>query len=108
MSPVSTWIIIACVSATTFLMRASFIVFADPHKFPHLFRQALKFVPPAVLAAITAPGILMIGGIVDLSLTNERLIAGLVAIVATIFMRSAMTTIAVGMGTLWLLQWLGV
>jgi branched-subunit amino acid transport protein len=102
------WIIIACASAITFFMRASFIVFADPHKFPHFFRQALKFVPPAVLAAIVAPGMLMVDGVVALSLTNERLIASLVAIVATIFVRSAMAAIAVGMGTLWLLQWLGL
>jgi branched-subunit amino acid transport protein len=104
----STWLIIACASAITFLMRASFIVFADPHKFPHLFRQALKFVPPAVLAAIVTPGMLMVDGVVDLSLTNERLIASLVAIVATIFARGAMAAIAAGMATLWMLQWLGL
>ena len=103
-----TWLIILAVSAITFLLRASFIVFADPHRFPHAFRQALTFVPPAVLAAIVAPGLLIRDGVLDFTLSNERLFAGLVAIVATIFVRNAMAAIAAGMSTLWLLQWLGV
>jgi branched-subunit amino acid transport protein len=104
----TTWLIILAVSLATFLLRASFIIFADPHRFPHAFRQALTFVPPAVLAAIVAPGLLLRDGVLDLSLSNERLFAGLAAIVATIFVRNAMAAIAAGMSTLWLLQWLGV
>ena len=42
----STWLTLLAVGAVTFLLRASFIVFADPHRFPHLFRQALAYVPP--------------------------------------------------------------
>jgi branched-subunit amino acid transport protein len=103
-----TWLIILAVSAITFLLRASFIVFADPHRFPHAFRLALTFVPPAVMAAIVAPGLLLRDGVLDFSPSNERLIAGLAAIVATIFVRNAMAAIAAGMSTLWLLQWLGV
>jgi len=102
------WLLIVAVSAITFLLRAAFILFADPHKFPHAFRQALTFVSPAVMAAIVAPGLAIHEGHLELALTNERLIAGLAAIVATIFVRNAMAPIAVGMGTLWLLQWLGV
>ena len=104
----TTWLIILAVSLVTFLLRASFMVFADPHRFPHAFRQALTFVPPAVLAAIVTPGLLLRDGILDVSLSNERLFAGLAAIVATIFVRNAMAAIAAGMSTLWLLQWLGV
>ncbi len=102
----STWLAIAGVALSTFVLRASFIVFVDPHRFPHWFRQALKFVPPSVLAAIVAPGLFMHGGILDLSPSNPRLLAGLVAIVAAYHVRNATTAIAAGMGTLWLLQWL--
>ena len=104
----TTWLIILAVSIVTFLLRASFLVFADPHRFPHRFRQALTFVPPAVLAAIVAPGLLLRDGVLDVSASNERFVAGLVAIVATIFARNATASIAAGMSTLWLLQWLGV
>jgi branched chain amino acid efflux pump len=101
-----TWLAILGVSAATFLLRASFVLFADPHRFPHRFRQALQFVPPAVLAAIVAPGLLVLDGRLDLSLGNPRWIAGLMAIVAAVASRSAMAAIATGMIALWLLQWL--
>jgi branched-subunit amino acid transport protein len=102
---VSTWIAIAGVSLSTFLLRASFIVFVDPHRFPHWFRQALKFVPPSVLAAIVVPGLVMAGDAPDFSPSNPRLVAGLVAIVASFHVRNAMAAIASGMATLWALQW---
>ncbi|HZZ94819.1 MAG TPA: AzlD domain-containing protein [Usitatibacter sp.] len=102
----STWIAIAAVSLVTFALRAAFIVLADPQRFPHGFRQALKFVPPAVLAAIVALGLGVADGRVDLSAHNERLGAGLVAIVATMFLRSTIGAVAIGMAALWSLQWL--
>lgn len=101
----SVWLAILGVSAATFLLRASFIVFADPHRFPRRFRQALTFVPPAVLAAIVVPGLLMVDGAVDLSVGNPRWIAGAVAIAAGVLWRNAMAAIGTGMVSLWLLQW---
>ena len=100
-----TWIAILGVAAATFLLRASFIVFADPHRFPAAFRRALQFVPPSVLAAIVAPGLLMANGVLDLAPGNPRWIAGIAAIVLTAWTRSAALAIAGGMGMLWLLQW---
>jgi branched-subunit amino acid transport protein len=105
MSAPLVWLAIAGVSVSTFLLRASFIVFVDPHRFPHWFRQALKFVPPAVLAAIVAPGLLMPEGRLDPSLANPRLLAGLVAIAVTLRVRNPFAAIATGMASLWALQW---
>ncbi len=99
------WLIIAGVSASTFLLRASFILFADPQRFPHAFRQALTFVPPAVLAAIVAPGLLMPGGTLDFTFANPRWIAGLVALAVASRMRNPVGPIAAGMAALWFLQW---
>ena len=101
----STWLAIAGVGAVTFLLRASFIAFADSHRFPGWFRQALAFVPPAVLAAIVAPGLVMRDGAFDLSWRNPRLIAGLLAILVAARTRSVLATIVSGMAALWLLQW---
>ena len=100
----STWSVIIGAGAITFLLRASFIVFADPQKFPHLFRVALAFVPPAVLAAIVAPGLAMPQGAFDLTLANPRWIAGLVAIAAASILGNALAAIAAGMAALWILQ----
>ena len=100
------WLTILGVGLLTFLTRASFIVFADPHKFPHAFRVALAFVPPAVLAAITLPGLAMPFGTLDLTLANPRWIAGLAALIVAARLRSPLATIGVGMAALWaLLLW---
>ena len=101
----SPWIAIVAVGAVTFLLRASFIVFADPQRFPHFFRRALTFVPPAVLAAIVVPGLLLVNGVLDLSLANPRWIAGLLAIGVATRARSVLPAIVTGMAALWLLQW---
>ena len=101
----STWLAIVAVGAVTFLLRASFIVFADPQRFPHFFRQALTFVPPAVLAAIVVPGLLLVNGVLDLSAANPRWIAGLLAILVATRARSVLPAIVSGMAALWLLQW---
>lgn len=101
----SVWLVILGVAACTFFLRASFIVFADPHKFPRRFRQALTFVPPAVLAAIVVPGLLLVHGAIDLGAGNPRWIAGVLAIVVGSRTRNALAAIASGMVALWLLQW---
>jgi branched-subunit amino acid transport protein len=98
------WIVIVGAGAATLLLRASFIVFADPKKFPHGFRMALAFVPPAVLAAITVPGLAMPQGLLDLTTANPRWIAGAVAFVIALKMRNTLAPIAAGMATLWVLQ----
>ena len=46
---------------------------------PPLVRQALHYVPPAVLSAIIFPELLLPGGQLDLSMGNLRLLAGLLA-----------------------------
>ena len=101
----NTGLVIAGVALVTFLLRASFIVFADPHRFPHAFRQALTFVPPAVLAAIVAPGLLMPDGVFDPTLANPRWIAGLLALAVAARTRHPLAAVVVGLPTLWLLQW---
>ena len=101
----SHWLAILGVAALTFGLRASFIVFADPQRFPHAFRQALVFVPPSVLAAIVAPGLFAPNGAIALGLDNPRALAGLVAIGFAIRWRTPLAAIASGMTSLWLLQW---
>lgn len=101
----TTWLAIVGVGLVTFLTRASFILFANPQKFPHAFRVALVFVPPAVLAAIVAPGLFMPAGTFDAGFSNPRWIAGLVALAVAAQTRNAVATIATGMAALWVLQW---
>lgn len=100
----STWTVIIGAGLVALLLRASFIVFADPHKFPHAFRVALVCVPPAVLAAIVAPGLAMPLGSFDLSLSNPRLFAGAAAFAVAARFRGTLAPIATGMAVLWAWQ----
>jgi branched-subunit amino acid transport protein len=67
------------------------------------WRQALRFVPAAVLSAIILPELVMPGGTFDLSLGNARLLAGLVAILVAWRTKNILWTLAAGMGLLWVL-----
>ena len=100
----SEWLVILGAGVVTFLTRASFIVFADPQKFPHAFRVALAFVPAAVLAAIVVPGLAMPHEALDLSLANPRLLAGAVAIAVASRVKNPLASIVAGMVALWGLQ----
>jgi branched-subunit amino acid transport protein len=104
---VSEWLVIVGAGVVTFLTRASFIVFADPHKFPHAFRVALAFVPASVLAAIVVPGLAMPHGTLDLSLANPRWLAGVAAVAVAMRVKNPLASIVAGMAALWGLQALG-
>ena len=67
------------------------------------WRQALRFVPAAVLSAIILPELFMPGGVLDVSLGNGRLLAGLAAILVAWRTQNILWALAVGMGLLWLL-----
>jgi len=73
---------------------------------PDLARRALRFVPPAVLTAIWVPEMLVLEGRVNFSLSNYRLLAGLLAVIVAWRTRSVIWTIIIGMAALWLLRWL--
>lgn len=98
------WLIILAGGALTYLTRLSFILLADRREFPHWFLRLLRYVPPAVLAAIIFPELLLPGGRLELSPGNLRLLAGLAAALVAWRTRSALLTIATGMAVLVLLQ----
>jgi branched-subunit amino acid transport protein len=90
----------------TYAIRLSFILLLENVEIPTRVKQALKYVPPAVLSAIIAPEMFRPGGTLDISFNNARLLAGLIAIVVAWRTKNALWTVAVGMAVLWLLQWM--
>jgi branched-subunit amino acid transport protein len=89
----------------TYAIRLSLIGALGDWQVPPLVARALRFVPPAVLSAIILPELLRPDDRLDLSLSNARLLAGLLAAVIAWRTRNVIVTIVVGMVTLWLLQW---
>jgi len=88
----------------TFGMRFSFIYLFGRVPIPERLRRALHYVPPAVLAAIIFAEILVYQGQLALTLGNERLLAGVVAVLIAGWTKNTLITILAGMTALLMLQ----
>ena len=100
----SIWLVILAIGAITFATRLSFILLFSRMEMGSFLHQTLRFVPPAVLAAIIFPELVLREGVMDLSPGNERLLAGMLAALVAWRTRSVLLTLGVGMAALWLLQ----
>ncbi len=100
------WLVMLLGGLITFGMRFSFIYLFGKFHIPEVVRRALHYVPPAVLSALVFPELFLHDGALDLSLTNVRLLAGVIAIVVAWYSKNTLLTILVGMLALILLQWL--
>lgn len=98
------WLVFLLGGLLTFGMRFSFIYLFGKYEIPETLRRALRFVPPAVLSAIVVPELLIQSNRLDLSLTNFRLLAGIVAVLVAWKTRNTLLTILAGMIALLLLQ----
>ena len=98
------WTVVIAAGLATFAMRLSFIAVFGRFSVPPTMERALKYVAPAVLAAITLPAILAPGGTFDP--WNAFVPAAILGGVAAWRTRSIGAAIVVGMPALWLLQWL--
>jgi branched-subunit amino acid transport protein len=100
------WLTIIGMGIITYTIRISPILLLERFELRTDLKQALRFVPVAVLSAIVFPEMFQPGGQLDLSLGNQRLLAGLVAIGVAYFTKNVIWTVAIGMVALWGLQWL--
>lgn len=98
------WLIMLLGGLITFGMRFSFIYLFGRFDIPETLRRALHYVPPAVLSAIVFPELLIRDGRLAPGPDNERLLAGLAAILVAWFTRNTLLTILAGLGALLLLQ----
>jgi branched-subunit amino acid transport protein len=102
----SAWLAILGMGLITLALRSAFLLLPARLRLPALLRRALPFVPAAVLTAVWAPELLLQKGVVYLSLHNDRLLAGAVAIVVAWRWRLTFATIASGLIALHLFDWL--
>ncbi len=104
MSTPPLWMTILGAGAVTIALRLSFIALLGRIRIPLSLGQALRFVPAAVLTAMVIPLLLYEDGALEVSLGNERLLAGLVAALIAWRTRNVLLTLGGGMATLWILQ----
>ena len=107
MSTLALWLTIAGAGAVTFALRLSFIALVGRTGTPLFLGRALRFVPAAVLTAVVIPLLFYEDGALEVSLGNERLLAGLVAALIAWRTRSVLFTLGGGMAALWTLQAIG-
>jgi len=97
--------IIFAIGIGTYLLRLSFIGIVGDRVMPEWALVPLRFVAPAVLAALIAPAVLLNDGALDLSpASNPRALAALVALLLAWKTRSVPVVIAAGLVTVWALQ----
>jgi len=98
------WTIIIGGMLVTYTTRLSFILLIPQERVPTLMKRALRYVPPAVLATLILPDLLLSDGNLSLSLQNYRLFAGILAAFVSWRTKNTWLTIGIGMGALWLLS----
>ncbi len=105
MDSVTLWVVVVVVGVATFALRLSFIGAAERMAFPGWLQQALPYVPSAAITALLVPELINPAAPFALS---PQLLAGVVAAGVAWYTRHTLLTIAAGMGSLWVLLWLGV
>ncbi len=82
----------------TFLVRYPVLVLVSKIPMPDRVFRALRYVPPAVLAAIIVPSLVMPDGkTLDLAPTNAYLVAGILAGLIAWRTKNLLLTIVIGM-----------
>jgi branched-subunit amino acid transport protein len=99
MSNLTSWLAVAGAGVVTFALRLSFIVLLGRIALPILLSRALRFVPTADLTAVV-PLLFYVNGAVEVSLGNERLLAGLTAVLIAWRTRSVPLTLVGGIAML--------
>ena len=103
-SDAAVWAVIAAVALGTFAFRFSFVyLFEYIDEVPPTLERALRYVAPAVLAALVAPSLFVVDGSIAF-VGNDRLLAGLVGAAVAWRTESIMWTMVAGVGALVLIQ----
>jgi branched-subunit amino acid transport protein len=100
------WLAIAAITLATFLTRSSLHLIGSQLRLPPQLEVALRYAPACALTAIIVPDLFLSQGVLDLSLGNTRLLAGVAGVAIFAASRSTIGTIAGGMLAFWLLRWL--
>jgi len=98
------WVTIIIVGLLTLGIRLSFMVFMGKMGVSPMAQQALRFVPIAVMSALIAPALFFSSDSLNVSFSNIRLIAGILAILVAWRTKNVLLTIFTGMACLLILQ----
>lgn len=101
------WFVVLVVGAGTFAIRLSFIeLFGWLDDVPPDVERALRYVPPAVLAALVVPELVLVDGALVLHPANGRLLAGVVTALVAWRADNLAVTLGAGMAAIWAFEYL--
>jgi branched-subunit amino acid transport protein len=98
------WSMIVGIGVATFLIRFAPIALLARLELPAWLTQALRYVPPAVMAAIIAPPLFFADGAPTMDPNLPRIAAATLAAAVAWRTRSTLWTVVLGMLALWGLQ----
>ncbi len=91
------FLLILGMALVTFGVRYPVLVLVGKIPLPDQVFRALRYVPPAVLAAIILPSVLMPTGEMDVSFDNAYLVGGIAAVIIAYVGKNLLVTIVLGM-----------
>ena len=97
------WVVLVVAGIGTYLTRLSFLAVAG--RFRDLSprtERALSLIPPAVLASLVAPAVLVVDG--DVDPLNPRVLAAGAAAVVGYLTKNVIATLVVGIGVLMVVE----
>jgi branched-subunit amino acid transport protein len=97
------WMVVVLAGIATFSMRFVFIALFERIAVPPTLERGLRYVAPAVLAAITLPALIAPGHIWDP--VNPFLPAAIIGGIAAWWTKSIGAAIVVGLPALWIINW---
>ena len=100
-------VLIILMMAVTFGVRYPVLALVGRYNLPVSVKRALRFVPVAVLSALSAPMVLIQNSEWHISFTNAQLIASIVAIIIAWKTRHLLLTIVTGMMVFTVLRIIG-
>jgi len=99
-------ILVLGMMAVTFGVRYPTLALSGRMRMPSWLERALRFVPVAVLTAISVPMIVAPQGELAVSLSNPYLAASIVAVVVAAWRRQLLLTIVVGLVVFFAWRWI--
>ncbi|MGL4609296.1 MAG: AzlD domain-containing protein [Trueperaceae bacterium] len=104
MNDITLWLTILLAALMSFLLRYLPMRLLEKQRLAPWLERALRYVPAATLSGLVFPALLLQNNKLALTLSNDRLLAGIVAAVIVYYSRNAILTIVAGLVILWLLQ----
>jgi branched chain amino acid efflux pump len=97
MDTLTAFALIGVLAVTSFVPRASFILWLHRVRIPTTVQRALRFVPTAVFTALVVPQLVFVKGAVNVGMHNPQLVAGCAAAGVAAATRNPLATIVAGM-----------